>query len=278
MFRRLILSLALVVCAFSGSVCAYAARLEKPYDHSLLDSFLRKYVDEAGEADFAAMKENSAPLDKYIAQLGKIDENDFLEWPREEKIAFWINAYHAVALAQILKAWPIKSVQDIPSIWDTKYLVLQQESYSLNEIRNSKLIGEFKDEKIHFALSSLSKTGPKLLGEAYTGPKIEGQLFTAARNFVNDGEKNKIIPGEKKIYLSKFFRWYAGDFSFNFGTSRDNEEDLSKEEFSVLSFIAYYLDDPAKIEYLEEKKYKIKYLPFDWSLNAQDNSAPAAAA
>ena len=48
-------------------------------------------------------------------------------------------------------------------------------------------------------------------------------------------------------------------------------------ENSVLSFVAYYQDDAERITYLEERRYKIKYLPFDWNLNEWQADQGAAA-
>ena len=36
---------------------------------------------------------------------------------------------------------------------------------------------------------------------------------------------------------------------------------------NYLIFLAYYLEDEAKRDYLQEAKYKIEYPSFDWSLN-----------
>ncbi|HXV27862.1 MAG TPA: hypothetical protein VD913_02755, partial [bacterium] len=49
----------------------------------------------------------------------------------------------------------------------------------------------------------------------------------------------------------------------------ENDLKRSPQQMAVLSFIAHYLEDAKKIEYLEEGRYKIKYLPFDWDLNEQ---------
>lgn len=254
----------LFVLSLAPSVLAEP--LQKPFDHSNWDSFLKKYVNEKGDVNFAEIKKDPEPLKKYMRDLRKVDEGSFLEWSREERVALWINAYHAAAIWAIVKHYPIKSIQEIPSVWDTKYVSLKINSYSLNEIRALQLLTAFKDEKINFALSCMAKDCPVLSRDAYVGPKLDGQLFLATRRFINDDRKVMIKPGGKNIQISKFFKWYAKDFSFNFGKP-ENEEGLTKEEFAVLSFLSFYMEDTDKVAYLEEKKYKIKYPKFDWSLN-----------
>lgn len=243
-----------------------AAPLEKPFDHSSWDSFLKKFVNEKGEVNFTKVKKDPALLNQYLDEIRQTNEGDFLDWPREEVIAFWINAYHSGIINIIVRNYPAKSVQEVPSVWDTKHIQLEGGSYSLNEIRAQHLLGTFKDEKIHFALSCMAKDCPVLSRDAYTGPKLDGQLFMAVRKFVNDDTKVKINLNDKKIYVSKLFKWYGKDFKFNFGTP-ENQEGLSKEEFAFLSFLSFYIEDANKVNYLEEKKYKIKYPKFDWTLN-----------
>lgn len=256
----------LFLFVFTAVSPSFAAPLEKPFDHGVWDSFLKKYVNENGEVDFTAAKKDPSLLKEYIAVLRETSDVDFYDWPREEVVAFWINAYHAGLISVILDHYPVKSVQEIPSVWETKHIRLESGSYSLNEIRTSVLLGTFHDEKIHFALSCMAKACPALSRDAYVGPKLDGQLFMAVRRFVNDGRNADIKLGAKKIFISKVFKWYAKDFKFNFGTP-ENERGLSKEDFSVLSFLAFYLEDANKVAFLEEKNYKIKYSKFDWTLN-----------
>lgn len=264
--KKILFFLLISALAALAPASARAETLEKPYDHSLWDSFLKKYVNEKGEVNFAAAKQDPKLLNDYLAQLRTLNEIDFAQWPREEVMALWINAYHAAAIATVIKHYPVKSMQDIPSAWDTEVLQLTNRGYSLNFIRKEMLLSQFHDEKVHFALSDMTKSGPVLSRDAYTGPLLDGQLFMAARKFVNDPERNVILSSKKKVELSKIFKWYGADFTFNFGKP-DNDRGLSREEFSFLSFISYYLENAEKAGFLEEGRYKIKYLPYDWSLN-----------
>lgn len=244
-----------------------AFALEKPYEHSTWDRFLKKFVNEAGELDYQAVKRDPQLLNSYLNQLARIDLRDFrFDWPREEKLALWLNAYHAGVVSAIVKHYPVKSMQSIPGIWDLTFIKVVSKNFSLNDIRNRQLLAVYRDEKIHMALACGAKSCPKFPREAYTGPRVEGQLFLATRAFVNDPDQNRIIPGEKKIWISRLFKWYAADFRLDFGTS-EKIRNLSPEEGAVLSFLAHYLEDPRKIEFLEEGDYKIKYPSFDWSLN-----------
>ncbi len=83
---------------------------------------------------------------------------------------------------------------------------------------------------------------------------------------MNDPALNSIDPQAKKLQISKIFKWYAKVFKLDF-SSEERDPRFSEEEYAVLSFLANYLKDESKIQYLEESRFKIKYLDFDWGLN-----------
>jgi len=243
----------------------------KPFDYSVWDAFLKKYVNERGEVDYRSIKKDPKELNDSLAVLMAVDEREMTSWPREETLAFWINAYHAALINLVVEHYPVTSVQKIPSFWDITSFhigkeIENQSRYSLNDIRVKNLMGVYRDEKIHLALSMAARGGPRLMHEAFTGSKVEGQLFLLTREFVTDPVHVDVTPGRKKIRISKIFKWYGKDFNLDFGTP-EPRGNFSESDNAVLSFLAYYLEDEAKGEYLQEANYKIEYPSFDWSLN-----------
>lgn len=243
------------------------------FDHSAFNSLLKQYVNEKGEVNYRAIKENPSLLNDYLSQMPAVNEKVVLKkWPREEAIALWLNVYHATLIKLIVENYPVTSVQKIPSFWDITAFQIGNEreesfhSYSLNDIRTKKLMKIYRNEKFHLVLSLAAQGGPKLKNEAFTGPTVEGQIFKSTREWVNNPVYVDIVPGHKKIKISKIFKWYANDFKLNFGTSEPIGK-FSASESAVLSFLAYYLEDESKIEYLQNGKYKIEYPPLDWTLN-----------
>ncbi len=244
-------------------------------DHSLWDSFLKKYVNEAGELDFAAAKKDPSLLDQYLHLYSKTPLVTY-SLPREEFLAFWLNIYQAVLVKVILDAYPVKNVLDIPGIFDVTAVEITGEKYSLNQIRNARLIETFRDEKIHTSLACGTRSCPSFQREAYTGPTVEGQLFQYSRAFVNNAKQNEIVPGRRNIKLSRLFKWYGKDFKLDFGQV-ENDRGWNEEDFAVVSFVANYLDDTEKKDFLEQGNYKIKYFPFNWALaDASAGASPQA--
>jgi hypothetical protein len=259
------IQLGFVVFFLAFTLPLFAAR--QPFDHSAWDQFLKKYVNADGQFNYAAAQKDPALLTQYLDQIGKLsDENVNQYWPREERLALWLNLYHAGIVKSIVEHYPLKSIQDIPGVWQIGVVRMKNHSFSLEDIQRRQLMEIFRDEKIHAALACSAKSCPQFPREAFTGPRVEGQLFLAAREFVNNPDFNQIMPGEKNVHLSRIFKWYTKDFNLDFGSS-DNPNQFNREDMAILSFIAYYLDDPAKVEYLEEAHYKIKYLSFDWALS-----------
>lgn len=264
----------------------HTARAADVFDHSAWDAFLKKHVNEKGDVNYTSVVNDPKLLTEYWMQIARTNAGAIeLYWPREEQLAFWLNAYHASLVKLVVEHYPVSSVQKIPSFWDVTVCHLtskmkdgtlgQRKSdkkitkiirFSLNGIRTQKLIGFFRDEKIHFALSMAARGGPKLMREAFTGPKVQGQLFLLTRQFVNDPSFVDIVPGRKYIRLSPLFQWHAKDFRLDFGTPEPLGK-FSIKDTAVLSFLAYYLEDESKIDFLQEAKYKIQYPPMDWTLN-----------
>jgi len=247
------------------------------FDHSLWDAFLKKFVNEKGEVNYTAVKKDPALLNGYLALIeGEKPVGFGKTWPREEMLAFWLNAYNAGVIKLVIDHYPVPNIQQIPSLSDMSVIRLGEKAqYSLNDIRMKQLIQTFRDERIHLALSFGARGCPQLQRQAFTGANVEGQLFLAARSFVNDPRFVEIVPGKKKIRLSRIFKWYGQDFNLDFGIP-EQIGNFTKEEMSVLSFLSYYLENDAQAAYLEDGRYKIAYFPFDWTLNDWKEASPAA--
>ncbi len=265
-----------LVSLFFAGECAFAETATLPFDHSEWDRFLRKYVNEKGEVDYTRARGDLVLLDTYFEKLRRIPHKEFKQWPREERLAVFINAYNAAVVRLVLRHYPVERVLNIPGFWDQGAVQIgdgaASSTYNLNKILHEVLRGGFRDEKVLFALSSGAKGSPRLRPEAYVGRRLEGQLYGAVKDFVNDMTKNRIKPGEKKIVISRLFKWYSKDFLLNWGNF---PEDIrwNPEEMAALSFLVHYLDDPAKVKYMKEAQYKVQYESFDWSLNDQSSKS-----
>jgi len=221
--------------------------------HKGWNTLLNKHVDEAGNVDYKGFKSEEKALNEYLTVLSKNHPDN--SWKRNDRLAFWINAYNAFTVKLIVKNYPVKSIKDlggsiykVNTPWDIKFIKIGEEVYDLNNIEHGMIRKEFSDPRIHFAVNCASVSCPKLRNEAYVGTTIEQQLEDQAKYFINNKVKNQ-IKSTKKAKLSKIFRWYKGDFT--------------SSGMSIVEYINQYAD--VKLE----ADAKIEFLDYDWELNGK---------
>jgi hypothetical protein len=210
-------------------------------DYSLWTDFLQKYVSSKGQVDYKAISLHPENLDKYLSKLVQTIPNE--NWSKNETLAFWINAYNAFTIKLIVENYPIKSIKDIESPWDKKFIKIGTETLSLNHIEHN-ILRKMDEPRIHFAIVCASISCPKLLNEAYTSENLENQLNKATKEFLSDSTKNNI--SEYKLELSKIFQWFSKDF---------------KEDGSLIDFLNLYS------EIQISNNAKITFTDYNWNLN-----------
>src|SRR5688500_18805520 len=92
--------------------------LERPYDHSLWDQFVKKTVQETGEIDYKLAAKERPLLTRYLKRAADIEAEELQNWPREEIMALFINVYNAGVIQAVLDHYPVASIQKIPGLWE----------------------------------------------------------------------------------------------------------------------------------------------------------------
>ncbi|WP_411014327.1 DUF547 domain-containing protein, partial [Salmonella sp. s50237] len=86
---------------------------------------------------------DKAQLKSYLDLLSK--NAPASNWSKDEKLAYWINAYNAYTIQLILDHYPVKSIKDIgakikiPFVntpWDVKFIKIGGETYDLNNLEH----------------------------------------------------------------------------------------------------------------------------------------------
>ncbi|MEQ8907247.1 DUF547 domain-containing protein [Ekhidna sp.] len=243
------LTLYILTILFSFSVLAQSGVSHKPFD-----DLLQKYVDEKGMVDYKGLKADRTKLKSYLTML----ESNAPEksWTKDQKLAYWINAYNAFTLELILEHYPVQSIKDLGSTikipfvstaWDIKFINIGDEEYDLNNIEHGIIRKEFDEPRIHFALVCAAVSCPKLQNQAYTPENLDAQLTKAAKEFLANPSKNE-FKSANQATLSKLFNWYGGDFNNN-GT--------------LIEYINKY--SPTKLN----ANANIDWKDYDWALNEQ---------
>ncbi|MCB9344880.1 MAG: DUF547 domain-containing protein [Lewinellaceae bacterium] len=179
-------------------------------NHAAFDQLLSKFVGKDGKVNYQGLKEEKAILDAYCQMLTDNPVQD--SWNRQEKMAYWINAYNAFTLQLITENYPISSILKLDGgkTWDVRRIKIGDKSYSLNNIENDILRPEFKDPRIHFAVNCAAKSCPPLWNHAYNVNNLESTLQARTREFINNKAFNSI--SRDQVEVSKIFEWYASDF------------------------------------------------------------------
>jgi hypothetical protein len=236
---------------------------------------LEQFVDDHGMVDYAALKNNPQDLIAYNRQLAGLSEGAFREWPENDQIALWINAYNAFTLQLIVDHYPIRrrltraifpiGIRHIPGNWDGITFKIMGQKRTLNEIEHEILRQDFTYPAIHLSLVCAARGCPPLRREPYTGKHLDEQHADQTRIFLRHPEKFAINQDEGVVYLSSIFEWFGEDFTRV--QAREPAVAWGNEtEQAVMSFLAPHLSGPDR-ETLREQTYRIRYLSYDWSLN-----------
>ena len=211
------------------------------FSHKRWNSILQKHVSNIGNVDYKSIRENRTELDIYIDTLGENMPTE--DWTKNQKLAYWINAYNALTVDLIIRNYPIESIKDIKNPWEQRLWELGNKTYSLEEIEH-EILRKMSEPRIHFAIVCASYSCPKLQNKAFTAENLEGQLTNVTKEFLADNNRNEI--SENSIKISKIFDWFSKDFTQN---------------GSMIDFLNQYSE--VKISPSAKKRYK----DYNWALN-----------
>jgi hypothetical protein len=221
--------------------------------HSAFTEVLRIHVKN-GHVDYAGIKSNSL-FEDYLVALKQTDSSALRT--KEETLAFWINAYNALAIKGIIDGLSPSSFFGRINYFKSTDYEVGGKTINLYDLEHDIII-PLDEPRIHFAIVCASFSCPKLRSEAYLAANLEHQLSDNTIDFVNDPSKNEFNADKKQARVSKIFDWFEKDFKNASG--------------SVQEFIAQFVNDTSHKTALAEKQYRIKYLKYKWSLNG----APAS--
>lgn len=184
-----------------------------------------------------------ALVPKTAEEFEKIREEELKSWSEASQIAWYSNLYNFYTIKLILDKSPKKSIQDIPSAWDVKFVPLFGKKVSLNYIEHTILRKNFDEPRIHFALNCASIGCPALRVSPFRAATLSKALDEQALLFLKDEEKNRVDG--KKLLVSQIFQWYGDDFKKQYGSYKQYVK-------QVLGLSG---------------TYRIGFTNYDWNLN-----------
>lgn len=219
------------------------------FDHSDFDRLLSIYVADE-RVNYRGWKASSADLAALDSYLRHIGDADLSRLNREEKLAFFINAYNAITIRSILDAYPVASIRDITGVWLIRTWRVAGGEITLDQIEHKILRKEFQEPRIHFAIVCASKGCPPIQRHAFTGVEIDSQLEAVTRSFLNDPARTQLDAQKRRMVVTPILEWFSEDFVAAAG--------------SVPNFVLKYRPDVAGGT---KQEWSVEYADYDWTLN-----------
>jgi hypothetical protein len=245
------------LAAFFALGIALVAVQARAQDDNLYARVLERYtvpVDDIASTrvDYAALR-GSDEWEALVRGLRESDPGPLQS--RDEKLAFWINAYNILAIDLVRRHYSVESIRSIGSlpspVWKKKAGEIGGRPYTLYEIEH-EILRPMGEPRIHATIVCASLSCPPLRREPYRAATLDAQLDDNVRRWLADPRKGvRIEQSTQTLYLSPILDWFAEDF----GTS-------------VLPFVAAHLpgEDASWIR-AQGSRLLIRYFDYDWSLN-----------
>ncbi|HLF12952.1 MAG TPA: DUF547 domain-containing protein [Gammaproteobacteria bacterium] len=215
-------------------------------------SVLERHVDGAGRIDFAELRDNHDELDRVVGFIAAVDPASRPDrFPtHEDKLAYYINAYNALAMYGVLKAGVPDSLGGLRKIgfFYLRTFTVGGRSISLYDLEND-VIRPMGDSRIHFALNCMVVSCPRLPRHAFTPGEMDRQLDEATREFVADSRNVRVDPERRDVWLSAIFDFYTKDF-------------LAAAK-SLVDYVNRYRTEKVP------DGFEVRFSDYDWTVNAQ---------
>ena len=237
----------------------------------LLDESLDLYVRD-GLVYYRALKSDRSRLDRYVNGIASAD---VAGRPRDEQIAFWINAYNAIALKTVIdnypialrsKEYPARSIRQVPGAFERNPHRVAGKSMTLDQIEQT-VLADFGDPRVFLALGRGAIGSGRLRSEAFSASALERQLAEVASECATRSQCVDINKQANEVRVSSIFSWRQKEFSAVYADKADKLfASRSPIERAVLALVSPRLLTTER-EFLEPNQFKVVYIPFDWSLN-----------
>lgn len=210
-------------------------------------AFLQKFVNKDGKVNYAAIQRNPELLDALMSDIADFEVK---KAEPADQYAFYLNAYNVLVIGEIVRNYPLTSVQSMPGFFNRTRMRTGGEQLTLDQIETDKLRKIYDDPRLHFALVCGTTSCPRLNRAAYVGKDLFVQLNNQAKFALLDPGYVKVDDATKVVRLPEIFQWYEGDFSAS-GKSGVMYVNQFRKEHRVPTW------------------YAVEYYSYNWTLNDQ---------
>jgi uncharacterized membrane protein YdjX (TVP38/TMEM64 family) len=231
------------------------------FDHTPWDELLRAGTAD-GLVDYRFFQQRRPDLDTYLARVA---EADLARLAPNDLKALLINAYNALTVRAILDRPEVSSIREIDGVWTEAVHRVGGHRLSLDNIEHNLLRPYYRDPRIHFAVNCASMSCAPLPGWAFTGGGMEEQLDERTTTFLRAAANVLVEDGGLRV--SRYFDWYGDDFV---------AEGWEPRASTIPEFIGRFSrPEVADLVTAAEGDLEVRFLDYDWSLNAAVRPDPA---
>ncbi len=217
----------------------------RPFRHHIWQEVLSESVDAEGRVAFNRLRAHPRRLNQYLDQLAAVSPDSHPDFfvTEEDRMAYWINAYNALALRNILDYYPLDNLERYPGGiqgFRSRKRNLGGVPISLEALEDRLARAYYWKPVVFLALSDLTASAPPLLNQAYRPDVLDAQLRVQADAFINDPARVRLSSRCGPVRLSPVFR------QFERPILRHVREEWPREKPSVLVFIRPWLPAQAR--------------------------------
>jgi len=172
---------------------------------------LDRFVDEEGRIDFQSLRKDSRDLEVAvdgIARRSPANRPDHFGG-RDVQLAFWLNAYSALAVYGAVQSGESRK-PSLAGVREASFRVGGLGAVTLRDLET--IAGKRNDARIHFALSDMTRSAPRLPRRPFTGEKLNDELDQAARELLNDPQRVQVDRDRGVVRLPFLFDRFGKDF------------------------------------------------------------------
>ncbi|MGA8278482.1 MAG: DUF547 domain-containing protein [Rhodanobacteraceae bacterium] len=267
MSRHILHALVVVVvaCAGPGAIASMAAHAAvndgaaaastSVADATMLwGDVLKHYVNADGYVDFKGLEADHAELDRYVAWVGEVGPQNHPDlFPtRDDKLAYYLNSYNAIAMWKVLKA----GVPHALGFFDRQFffrhdtITVGGQDYTFTSYE-ADVIRKLGDPRVHFALNCMSESCPRLPREPFVADGLDQRLDQLAQKFFAEPRNVRLDAADKTVHFSEILKFYTDDF-------------LAKAP-SLIAYANRYRAADAQIP----ADYAVEFIDYDWTIIRQ---------
>jgi len=152
--------------------------------------------------NYAGVLKEKPKFEAYLKSIASVDSNVVKAASRDERTAFYINAYNAGVFDLILRnpsKGSLASATMPPDVSGSRFMVVAAETLAVGEIQRKKVLEGDPDPRLWALFTDGSLGSAPVLNKAVTSSELESLAEERTRLWLADTSRNKIDAKQTKL-------------------------------------------------------------------------------